>query len=276
MSIFASIIYGFISGITEILPVSSQGHQALMRYLFGTNTRIPFQEFLVHTGILLSLLMGCSELLKQLIREQKNLSGKYRRRMRHTDGKSYYELRLLKSAATILFIALFAYFLTKKYEYSLLPVMLFWLVNAVILLVADHMPRGNRDARTMSALDGVVMGLAGALSAFPGISRTGLISSYAISRGVNYETSVTWTLLLGLPALIFYMLFDLVCLLTSGFGVATIGATIGCVLSGCAAFVGGYFGIALLKLILHHTDLSKFAYYCIGAAMLSFTIYLIT
>ena len=44
MSFFNSIFYGFISGITEILPVSSQAHQALMRYLFGVDTRIPIKR----------------------------------------------------------------------------------------------------------------------------------------------------------------------------------------------------------------------------------------
>lgn len=276
MSFFASIIYGFISGITEILPVSSQGHQALMRYLFGAQTRIPLQELLVHIGVFFSIIVGSSEMLRTLMRDQRTLSSRYRRRKHHTDNRSYFELRLLKSAAVLLFIALFAYFATQKLETGLLPAMTFWIVNAIILFVADHMPRGNRDARTMSSLDGVVMGIVGTLSVFPGISRTGMISSYTIARGVDNDTSANWAILLGIPALLFYILFDLIGLLTYGLGVHTMGATIACVISGAAAFLGGYLAVSLLKLILSHSGLSKFAYYCIGAAMFTFAIYLIT
>lgn len=276
MSIFAAIIYGFVSGITEILPVSSQGHQALMRYLFGAESRIPLLEFLVHIGVLLSLFTACSEMLKGLLREQKTLSGKYRRKIRHSDNRIFCELRLLKNAASILFFALFAYFLTKKFEGNLLIIMAFWAANAIVLLVADHMPRGNRDARTLSALDGIVIGLAGALSVFPGISRTGLITSYTISRGVDNDTSSNWAVLLGIPSLVFYIFYDLISFITYGAGVQSIGITVGCILSGAAAFAGGYLGVSLLKLILHNSGLSKFAYYSIGAAMFCFAIYLIT
>ena len=144
MSFFASIVYGFVSGIAEILPVSSQGHQALLRYLFGAETRIPLQELLVHIGVFLSLIVGCSEMLNQLMREQRKLSAKYRKRKHRTDGKSYYDLRLLRSASVLLFIALFTYFATNKFENRLLSIMSFWIVNAIVLFVADHMPRGTQ------------------------------------------------------------------------------------------------------------------------------------
>ena len=276
MSFFTAIIYGFISGITEILPVSSQGHQALMRYLFGAETRIPLLEILVHTGALLALLFSCSEVLKQLRREQRTLSSRYRKKKRQKDNKNLYELRLMKSSAIVLFLALFTYYSTKKFENSLTFVMIFWLVNAFILFIADHMPRGNRDARTMSALDGVVMGLLGAVSVLPGISRTGMITSYAVARGADNDTSANWALLLGIPALIFYILFDLVALISVGSGVQTMAAAAVCFLSGGAAFAGCYFGISLLKLIINQSGLSKFAFYSIGVTMFSFAIYLIT
>lgn len=276
MSFFNSIFYGFISGITEILPVSSQAHQALMRYLFGVDTRIPLQEFLVHIGVLLSLFVGASEMLKRLMRERKSLIGRHHRRIRNTDSKGYFELRLLKSASVLLFVGLFFYFSTKKYETGLLPIMTFWVINAVFLLVADHMPRGNRDARTMSALDGLVMGIVGALSVFPGISRTGMISSYAIARGVDCDTSINWSVLLSIPALLFYLLFDVINLITVGMGALTTGAIAYCALSGLSAFLGGYLGVSLLRLVLNQTGLAKFAYYCIGTAMFTFAIFLIT
>ena len=276
MSVFASIIYGLISGLAEFLPVSSRGHQALLRYLFGAETRIPLQELLVHIGVLFSVFFACSEVLQKIVREQRMHSSQQRRKMRYINSKSYFDLRLLKTAAVPLFIGLFVYFSTAKFECSLLIVMAFWIVNSVILFVADHMPRGNRDSETMSALDGIGMGIIGILSVLPGISRTGAISFYAIARGVDNKNTINWSLLLGIPALIFAILFDIASFATYGIAVESVGAVFGCVLSGIAAFVGGCFGISLFKLILNHSGLSKFAYYSIGAALFTFAIYLIT
>lgn len=276
MSVFAYILYGLISGLTEFLPVSSRGHQALLRYLLGVESRIPLQELLVHIGILLALFVGCADSLNKLLQEHRMRSGNHNRRIRRTADKSYYDLRLLKTAAIPLFIGLFFYFVTAKFENSLLLVMAFWFLNAIFLLVADHMPRGNRDARTMSALDGIAMGFIGALSVLPGISRTGIISSYVIARGADDDNTANWSVLLGIPALIFALLFDLFSFTAYGLGIHTFGAVLGCILSGISAFAGGYLGISLFRVILSHSGLSKFAYYCIGTAMFTFAIFLIT
>ena len=246
-----------------------------MRYLFGAETRIPLQELLVHIGVFFSLIVGCAEILAKLMHEQK-LSAYQRRKLRQTDGKTYFDLRLLKAAVVPLLLGLCFYFTTAKYENNLLLIMAFWFLNAVILFVADYMPRGNRDASTMSSLDGMLMGLAGALSVLPGVSRTGAISAYAIARGADDENTAHWSILLGLPAMIFAVLFDLASFVTYGFGVHSFGALIGCILSGVAAFGGGCLGISLFKQILNHSGLSKFAYYSLGAALFSFAIYLIT
>ena len=276
MSVFASIIYGLISGITEFLPVSSRGHQALLRYIFGAETRIPLQELLVHIGVFFALIVGCSEFLNKLRREQRVQSVRHRRKMHYVDAKSYYDLRLLKTASLPLFIGLFIYFVTSKFENRLLAVMPFCVINAIVLFIADHMPRGNRDSSTMSALDGIVMGLVGIFSVLPGISRTGFVASYAFARGADDENAANWAVLLGIPALIFAVLFDLASFVAYGTGVHSVGAVFGCFLAGVAAFVGGYLGISLFKLLLNHSGLSKFAYYSLGAALFSFAIYLIT
>lgn len=276
MSVFACIIYGFISGIAEFLPISSRGHQALLRNLVGVDTRIPLQEFLVHIGVFFSLVVGCAEILNKLHREQKMLS-KHQRKGRHrASSDSYFDLRLLKTATVPLFIGLFLYFVTAKFENNLLVIMGLWFVNAIFLFIADYMPRGNRNAKTMSALDGIVMGFVGVLSVLPGISRTGAVSSYAISRGAEEENAANWSVLLGIPALIFAVLFDFTSFVSYGIGVHSFGAILGCILSGVAAFAGGYLGIALFKLLLKRSGLSQFAYYSLGAALFSFAIYLIT
>ena len=276
VSILESILYGLISGLTEFLPVSSRAHQALMRYLFGVSAEAPVQELLIHIGVFCAILVACREVLSRLMREQKRSSGRRYRRARSLDSKSNYDLRLLKTATLPLLAGLLILLATGKLGQNLLLLMAFWLLNGFILLLADHTSRGNRDSRTMTALDGIVMGIAGALSVLPGVSRTGMIAAYSTARGAESQHTVNWAVLLGLPAMLFVCCLNLFSMFSVGTGVTDFLDFIKFVLSGAAAFGGGYLGISVLKLILSQSGFSKFAYYSIGAAMLSFILYLIT
>lgn len=276
MSIIESIIYGFVSGIAEFLPVSSRAHQILLRYIFGVDSRNFLQEFLVHIGLLVSIIVGCRETLSRLRREQKALSLTRHRNKRSLDPKSYYDIKLLKTAAIPLIIGLFLTPATIKMDNNLLAIMAFLIVNGFVLFVAEHTQRGNRDSRTMTGLDGIVIGILGSLSVFPGISRTGMISAYTSARGADSENATSWAFLLGIPATAFFVCFDIYGMITIGAGVISISILAGYILAGISAFCGGYISISLFRAVLNHTGFSQFAYYSVGAAFLTFILYLIT
>ena len=276
MSVFENIVYGFVSGITEFLPVSSRAHQLLLRYLLGAQTRNPLQDFLVHIGLLLAIIISCREFISRLLREQRILSRSRYRRNKSIDPISYYDLKLIKTASFPLIISLILMFLSWKKDSTLLSVMVCLLVNAFVLLLAEHTRHGNRDARTMTALDGIVMGILGSLSAFPGISRTGIISAYVTIRGADSKHAVNWVFILGIPALLFLLCFDLVSMFAFGVGFLSFSVFISYIIAGISAFCGGYFAIAILQTILSHYGFAHFGYYSIGLALISFVLYLIT
>ena len=276
MSLLESIFYGFISGVTEFFPISSRAHQALLRYIFGVGTRNSLQELLVHIGLLFALFLGCRDVLFRLHREQKAISMSRRRRSRSLDAKSLYDLRLIKTATFPLLIGLILCVVVGKWQDNLLTIMCFLIVNGLILLFAEHLQHGNRDSRTMTGLDGTIMGILGALSSFPGISRTGIVSAYATARGADNQNAVNWAVLLGIPAIIFSACYDVVLIFSVGIGALSLPIIIGCILSGIAAFVGGYIAISMLVSVLNHTGYTPFVYYSFGAALFSFALYLIT
>ena len=70
MGLFASIIYGFVSGLTEILPVSAQANQMVMRQLFGVAQKEPIRDLLVHIAVLAALLLACRGMINKIRREQ--------------------------------------------------------------------------------------------------------------------------------------------------------------------------------------------------------------
>lgn len=276
MSLIESIFYGFVSGITEFFPISSRAHQTLLRYIFGATSRNSLQELLVHIGLLLALFVGCRDVLQRLYREQKTIATSRRKRNRSLDVKSLYDLRLIKTATFPLLICLLLCVVVGKWKDNLLTVMCFLIVNGLILLFAEHIQHGNRDSRTMTGLDGIIMGILGALSSFPGISRTGIVSAYATARGADNQNAANWAFLLGIPAIVFAACYDIILIFSSGVGTLSLLLIVGCILSGIGAFVGGYIAISILVSILNHAGYSPFAYYSLGAALFSFVLYLIT
>ena len=276
MSILENILYGFVSGITEFLPLSSQAHQILLRFLFGMDSRNFLQEFLVHIGLLMAILIGCRESLSRLRREQRATSASRHRKKKLLDPTSYYDVRLLKTASVPLVIGLFLSIVTMKSDDNLFSIIFFLIVNAVLLFIAEHTQHGNRDSRTMTALDGIIMGVLGSLSVFPGISRTGMISAYTAARGADFKNVTNWAILLGIPAIAFFICFDIFGLITVGAGAISFSVLLGYLLAGIAAFVGGYISISVFFTILNHAGFSQFAYYSVGAALFIFLLYLIT
>lgn len=274
MSLFRDILYGFVSGFAEFLPVSSLGHQSLMRHLFGWESVQPIRDLLVHIALIIALLTACRPSFDRLNREKKMmLNG---RRMGADRPKDGFDLHLIRTASVPLVIGSLLCFYTLNSNYSLAMVSLFFVLNGLIMIVPDHVRSSNKDSRSMTGLDGIVLGIVGALSVFPGVSRTGAMYTFASARGVGKSHAINWVLLLSLPALIVLCGYDFISIfIFSGTGFSFL-ALIGCLVSAIAAYCGGYLSIALIRFLTYRTGYDGFAYYSWGAALLSMILYLIT
>lgn len=273
MSFFESLLYGFVSGLTEFLPVSSQGHQAILLRLFGLSYREPARDVFVHIAILLSLVTGCKPAFDSLLREQRLASGASRRR--RGDRRGVYELRLFRSAVLPLIIGLICYVFLRSVEKSLFVLSLVFIVNGILVIVPEYTRHGNKDGRFMSGWDALMIGIFGAFSAVPGISRIGSMNLYTTMRGVDRSHSLNWALLLSVPALLLFMFFDIVNLFTIPMGTISFVSVLLYFVSAIAAYCGGYFSILLMRYLSVHTGYAGFAYYSWGAAMFTFVLYLI-
>ena len=274
MSLFESLIYGLVSGLAEFLPVSSQGHQAIMLRLFGQDHRDPVRDILVHIGILLALLTACRSLFVHLRRENA-LSKRTRRKNRTYERKGIFDLRLIKTAAIPMLIGMLVYIAGRGLEFKPIQLALLFAVNGIILIVPEYMAHGNKDARSMTGWDGILMGLTSVFSSLPGISRVGTMSAIATARGADRQASLSWILALSMPALVMFVGFDIVNLFLQGFDPISFAIILGYIISAAAAFAGGYFGIVILRYLTVQVGYTGFAYYSWGAAMFSFVLYLI-
>ena len=274
MSLIERLIYGLFSGLTEFLPVSSQGHQAIMLRLFGVDHRDPVLDFFVHTGVLFALLIACKNVFASLRREHM-LSKRNRNRNRTYERKGVYELRLFKTAIVPMILGMLVYWVTRKAEFKPLLLVLYFVINGIIIIIPEYMAHGNKDARAMTGWDGILLGFSACISAIPGISRIATMSALTTARGADRQSALNWILSLCAPALAVWLGFDIVNLIIQGFDPISFVTVLGYILSAAAAFGGAYPGIVAMRYLTVQIGYAGFAYYSWGAAMFSFVLYLI-
>ena len=275
MSLFASVIYGFVSGLTEVFPVSSQANQMIMRQLFGVAYKEPIRDLLVHIAILISLFLACRGLFSKIRREQVMAYRMRRNPSQIRALKGVYDIRLVKTAAPIMIIGLFASLLMQNFYYRRPLFCLMLILNGAICMIPVYIHHGNRDARSLTNVDGIMVGLAAALSAIPGISRNGAIMFVTLVREADKQNGLNWALLLAVPAVAVMILLDFISIFTVGIGTVTLMTFLGYVLSAAAAFVGTYLGVSFIRIVVANSDYSGFAYYDFGLALFAFALYLI-
>ena len=272
MNWLQSLIYGLFAGAAEFLPVSSEAHRDLLSLMFGVDVN-PIVDLLIHIGVLASLIVSCIPQLTRLRRERALLAIPAKRRKRQPDPTTLSNLRILRTALVPVLLGFVAWPFTHNLSQSLWISALMLTINGIVLYIAPYVPQGNKDASTISGLDGLLMGLGAALAMLPGISRVAAFTTTGILRGCQRRYVLDLVLLLCIPALIVIILFDLYLLIMAG------GAITGAwILSGVLAMIVAapiaYLCIMFLRFLSVKVGFSGFAYYSWGAAMFTLILYL--
>ena len=268
MNWFESLIFGLFSGISEFLPVSSPAHQQIMLQLFGVDERDPVRDLFIHTAMLLAVILSCKPFLDLVKRER---SANYSRRNATTNMRTFYDWRLVRGMLLPMVIGTFLLrFLCSPSE-SLLITALFIAINGVILFLPERMVQGNKDARSMTKLDSILIGSAASVSVFTGISRIGCTYSVSVARGADKKPALLWSLILSIWALAILIIFDFASLFTMPVDFWSNFHTY--ILSGITAYLGSYLGIFIMRFFARASH-TGFAYYCWGASLFCFILYL--
>ena len=274
MNILESIVFGLFSGLSDVLPVSSQAHKAMILKIFGVRTEDPFIRLFIHIAILAALYYSCNSHIMRMIRQLRLSRIPKRKRKRPLDIQTLMEFRLLRTMIIPVVLSLFLHNSTAAWEMKLQLTALFLLLNGVILFLPNLLPTGNKDARSMSGLEGLLMGLGASVSVLPGVSSVGGALSVASVCGADRSFALGITYLMQMVLTVGLILFDLAAVFAAGLGGLSITLLVGYLLAAFAAFAGTYLGIRIMRLMAVNIGFSVFAYYSFGAALLSFVLYL--
>lgn len=275
MNWLESILYSLITAAAEIMPVSSQAHQTILQTLFGFDQQPYLLHLFVHLSILIAVLISSREYLVRINHTSKILAISPRRRKRQPDFQTVCLIRFLRVAAVPMLMGFALMFYLREWTGKLPILALILVVNGILIYIPAHLPVGNKDSRGVSGLESLLVGVCSGIGAIPGLSRIGLGTSAAVARGADPQQALNWSILLSIPALVVLLGIDIFMIVTEGVGVFHFIMVLQYLICSIFAYISAYISLNLLRFMAVKTGLSVFAYYCWGAAMFAFILYMI-
>ena len=262
MTLFQAVALGIAQGVTEFLPISSDGHLWVVYRAFGDTPDLTFEIFL-HFATLLVLIVYFRRDLAHLLASLLPAN-----RGRRT------ERRLLGLIAVGTFvsgaIALLMGNAVEAANASAVLVALGFLLTACLMFAAELL--SARVTRIAEAGDlplsrAILIGVLQALAVLPGVSRSGSTISAGMLSGLDRERAARFSFLLGIPIIALATAKDAFDVVTGTSALPSRGPA----LAGfAAALVAGYLAIWGLLGFLRRHRLYWFAAYTavLGTAIL--------
>jgi undecaprenyl-diphosphatase len=257
MNWYEALIFGLVQGLTEFLPVSSDGHLEIVKYLFGGIEESFLFSVVVHGATVLSILVV---FWKEIV---KLLKGVFRFTM---NDEMVYALKIIVSMIPV---AIVGFTMRDKVEALFVADMditgSFLLVTALFLLVGHFVPKRDKPVTYGGAF---LMGIAQALAVLPGVSRSGSTISTGLMLGNSKNELARFSFLMVIIPIIGANFMQVI----STEPQAVNGVLFPLIIAFVAAFVSGYAACRWMINIVRKGKLGWFAIYCIlvGLALIIF------
>ena len=255
MSWFEGLILGLVQGLTEFLPVSSSGHLAIGKALFGIETADLSFEIAVHAATVLATIVVFRKEIWKL------LPGLFQFKL---NAETRYILLILVSMIPVFVVGMFFKDSVEAlFGEGLVVVGCALLVTALLLFLSEALKRRNAEGGPVTWKSALWMGLAQAIAVIPGLSRSGSTIATGLLCGVKKEEVAQFSFLMVLIPILGEAFLDLV---GGDAATSTVGA-LPLILGFLAAFVSGLFACRVMIALVKKAKLKWFALYCVAAAL---------
>ncbi|HOO66035.1 MAG: undecaprenyl-diphosphate phosphatase [Bacteroidales bacterium] len=248
MNWYEALIFGLVQGLTEFLPVSSDGHLEIVKYLFGGIEESFLFSVVVHGATVLSILVV---FWKEIV---KLMKGVFRFTM---NEEMVYALKIIVSMIPV---AIVGFTMRDKVEALFVADMditgSFLLVTALFLLVGHFVPKRDKPVTYGGAF---LMGIAQALAVLPGVSRSGSTISTGLMLGNSKNELARFSFLMVIVPIMGANFMQVI----STEPQAVNGVLFPLIIAFVAAFVSGYAACRWMINIVRKGKLGWFALYCI-------------
>jgi len=200
-------IIAVAQGITEFLPISSSGHNAVIDHLFerfGNPLTEDSSEF-----IKLNILLHLGSLVAVMI--------VFRQRIIDILTKDWRLIPML-IAATIPagVIGILIKYLAPDIQTNLWLISGCFIVTGLLLLYTLRVPEGEKTMSTMTWKDAIIIGCAQAFALLPGISRSGTTIVTALCCRLKREDAAAFSFILSIPVIVGSGLLESIDMLKGG------------------------------------------------------------
>lgn len=260
------IILGLVQGFTEPLPVSSSGHMVIVDALFGsllTEATMNNFQIVVNFASLLAIVWYYRKLVVEL-----------------ATGTSRYLLRKDKSRkdeflyVVWLIIATIpagiAGIIIKIYHFDALFTNItvvsgcLFITGLLLLYIHRFAPAATR--QTVTFTDGVMMGCAQAIGLLPGISRSGITTSFGINNKLSLEKALRFSFMMYIIASVGALGIGILDMAADHSALGTT-AVVGYAGAFVASFIGTAVALRLFFRFVRNHNLKYFGYYCLTIAV---------
>ena len=253
-----------IQGLTEFLPVSSSGHLALFKILFGLegpDEAGPLLEVLLHAGTLISVLVFYRKRIWELL---KGLVQRDRAAWR-------YALTILLSCIPAGLLYAFAGEQLEAAFSNPCAIFALLMLTGGILLSLQWQPKRPAAGKSPNFLQALLIGVAQAFAMLPGVSRSG--STYAAGTwlGVGNGEAFDFSFLMSLPVIGGAVLLKLRHFKELSSDGQSFGMFVALILSA----VVGYFALRLLARLRIAGKFWCFGIYCLAVGALGVAVTLL-
>ncbi len=255
MTLFEAAILGIVQGITEFLPISSDGHLELGKALLNIQgaDNLVF-TILVHGATVLSIITVCRDDIAHLLRQLF--------RFTWNDDTRYIAKLFLSMIPVGLVGALLKDQVESLFNGRVSLVGLLLIVNGFILLLSNLRLRPEQPDRQVSYLDALLIGIAQSFAVLPGISRSTCTITTALALGIEKAQAARFSLLMVIIPILGATALQIKDLVEAPAATATNNAYLPYIVGFLAAFASGLLACSWLIALVKRGKIAYFAIYC--------------
>lgn len=206
MSWFETLVLAVVQGLTEFLPVSSDGHLSVARFLVkqweGPTPSVVgslFYIVILHVGTLVAIV---AYYRREAMRGAMGLLGSL-------EVEPWYQRPSVTRAGVLAFVAMLpalpvGLFLKDRIEAlfeSPMAAALGFLVTAAELAVVSRLGEGRKGLAETTWWQALLIGAGQTVAVLPGVSRSGTTIAIALALGFRRSWAVGFSLLIAVPAI---------------------------------------------------------------------------
>jgi len=248
-----SIILGIVQGITEFLPISSDGHLELSKWLLGDNHSAAdsfMMTIILHFGTMFAIIWVFRKMIIDII---KNLNT--------PEGRKFVMLVVISMIPAVIVGLALEKLMESLFSGKIVFVGLMLMINGALLLSSDYFPTHSKPITPLKSL---LIGIAQAIAILPGISRSGSTITTSLALGIDRKQAANFSFIIVVPLLMGKMAKDIL----SGDLMMKQEKAMPLIVGFLCSLIVGIFACQLVLKVVAKGKLSYFGIYCllVGAA----------